>query len=201
MTHRTLARLGHGRTGIARVGIAAVSVAALGLVIAGCDNGEDPTSSKGTTPSVVDKEAALPGASVQETPTTGEATTGAGGVVTASLKTTSGASAGTVRFGNDSGATHIDIKLENLRPGEHTLAIHQLNACVAADDFASAGSPIASAGTINVNVNANGAGALVTSTDAVKLDDLAGKTVVVTDESSGAQDASTAVACGVIGAA
>ncbi|MDJ0393245.1 superoxide dismutase family protein [Rhodococcus sp. G-MC3] len=167
-----------------------VAVAAFGLVA--CSAPETPADTAGTTPAVW----------------TGSEDSGAGGVaadapegtVEADFKDAAGRPAGTVSFVEDGDHLLVTVEAEGLTPGFHGLHVHTVGKCETKSvaptggepgDFLSAGGHLqvdgrtehpSSGDLTSLQVGEDGTAKLVTTTDAVTLDDLradGGRAVVI----------------------
>ncbi|MFE4461183.1 superoxide dismutase family protein [Nocardia tengchongensis] len=168
-----------------------LAVAALGLTA--CSNSQESSDVKGTTPPVFTSSPAPAGA--EHGTEHGTATPQDSTSVT--LKDPSGGTVGTasvVKVGN-----HLEITVEahGLKPGFHGLHIHQFGKCEtnstapsggAPGDFLSAGGHLqvgeqnthpASGDLDSLQVLKDGTAKLVTTTDAVTLDDIKGKALII----------------------
>ncbi|QLY30689.1 superoxide dismutase[Cu-Zn] [Nocardia huaxiensis] len=170
-----------------------LAVAALGL--AGCSNSQESSDVKGTTPPVFTSSPAPAGF-----------TTGHGGEqgmtnpptesVSAQLKDSNGKLVGTATFGKVGGHLEVTLEANGLTPGFHGLHIHEVGECkpnsVAPTggnpgDFLSAGGHLqvgaqkhpASGDLTSLEVRTDGSAKLVTTTDAVTLDEIKGKALII----------------------
>ncbi|WP_067571322.1 superoxide dismutase[Cu-Zn] [Nocardia acidivorans] len=166
-----------------------LAVAVLG--IAGCSNGQESSDVKGTTPPVFSGSPAPAG-------------TGHGGLtnpptdsVSATLKDSNGQTVGTATFGKIGNHLEVTVEAHGLKPGFHGLHVHQLGKCEpnsvaptggAAGDFLSAGGHFqsgdqnahpASGDLTSLEVKQDGTAKLTTTTDAVTLDELKGKALII----------------------
>ncbi|MGY4100149.1 superoxide dismutase[Cu-Zn] [Nocardia sp. R16R-3T] len=168
-----------------------LAVAVFGL--AACSNSQQSSDVQGTTPPVwTGASAPSAGASGTET---GAPNANAG--VKVDLKDPSGASVAVANITKDGNHLQVSIEAHGLRPGFHGLHIHQFGKCepnsVApaggpAGDFLSAGGHLqvgsanahpASGDLTSLEVRADGSAKLVTTTDAVTLDDIKGKALMI----------------------
>ncbi|MGZ8178400.1 superoxide dismutase[Cu-Zn] [Williamsia sp. SKLECPSW1] len=231
-THRRTAR---------RVTAALATAAALGAVLSACNSGEEPTSTPGTTPAVITGDQAPGGLGVDE-PGNGPSGSGTGqsessSGLTASLISPSGSQVGTATFTSaGSDAVRVDVTVTSgVTPGFHGMHIHSVGKCEnnsvaptggAPGAFLSAGGHLqvdgrtghpASGDLVSIMVDGNGRGETVTTTDAVTLADIQGKSIIIhsgpdnfaniptryapapDSETLATGDAGSRVACGVIG--
>ncbi|MFD3703546.1 superoxide dismutase family protein [Nocardia sp. NPDC058658] len=173
-----------------------LAVAALGL--AACTNSQESSDVKGTTPPVWTSSAAPGGESgghggSHGAPATTAApghgddhgTPAAGGLKT-TLKNGAGADVGTATIAQEGGHLVVTVEAHGLTPGFHGLHFHQNGTCEG--DFASAGGHLqvgaatahpASGDLTSLQVGADGSAKLVTQTDAVTLDNVKGKALII----------------------
>ncbi|WP_040696635.1 superoxide dismutase[Cu-Zn] [Nocardia vinacea] len=168
-----------------------LAVAVFGL--AACSNSQESSDVQGTTPPV------WTGASA---PQAGESGTETGAPnanpgVKVDLKDPAGSSVAVANITKDGNHLQVSIEAHGLRPGFHGLHVHQVGKCepnsVAptggpAGDFLSAGGHLqvgsanahpASGDLTSLEVRSDGSAKLVTTTDAVTLDDLKGKALMI----------------------
>lgn len=167
-----------------------VAVAAFGLVA--CSAPETPSDTAGTTPPVW---------TGQEDPTgNGVAADAPESTVEAEFKNAAGTAVGTVSFVEENDHLVVTVEAEGLTPGFHGLHIHTVGKCEANSvaptggepgDFLSAGGHLqvdgrtehpSSGDLTSLQVGQDGTAKLVTTTDAVTLDDLradGGRAVVI----------------------
>ncbi|WP_433198309.1 superoxide dismutase[Cu-Zn] [Nocardia sp. CA-107356] len=168
-----------------------LAVAVFGL--AACSNSQESSDVKGTTPPVW-TGASTPPATEFGTET-GSPNANQG--VKVDLKDPAGASVAVANITKDGNHLQVSIEAHGLRPGFHGLHIHQVGKCepnsVAptggpAGDFLSAGGHLqvgsanvhpASGDLTSLEVRADGSAKLVTTTDAVTLDDIKGKALMI----------------------
>ncbi|MGF6882305.1 Cu-Zn family superoxide dismutase [Nocardia sp. GAS34] len=212
-----------------------LAVAAFGL--AACSNGQQSSDVKGTTPPVWTGTGAA-GPSGANGP--GAAST-PDNSVSVQLKDPSGADIGTATIAKSGSHLQLTVDAHGLKPGFHGLHIHQVGKCEANSvapaggapgNFLSAGGHLqvgdahampASGDLTSLEAGQDGAAHLVTTTDAVTLDDIKDKALIIhagpdnfgnipsryTQAAGGATgpdaetqatgDAGARVACGVIG--
>lgn len=173
-----------------------LAIAALGLTA--CSNGEVASDTTGTVPPVWTGESDPSAAAVAGD---GRAETGSGDSIEGTLRNAAGAEVGTVSFAAQDGKLTVTAEVEGLAPGFHGFHIHTVAACepnsVAPTggepgNFLSAGGHLqvggrtehpASGDLTSIQVDKDGTGKLVTTTDAITLDDLraggAGTAVIV----------------------
>jgi Cu-Zn family superoxide dismutase len=211
-----------------------LAVAVFGL--AACSNGQQSSDVKGTTPPVWTGTAGPSGANGPA-----QATAAPADSVSVQLKDPSGGDVGTATIVKSGGHLELTVDAHALKPGFHGLHIHQVGKCeansVAPTDgapgnFLSAGGHLqvgdphampASGDLTSLEAGQDGTAHLVTTTDAVTLDDIKGKALIIhagadnfgnipsryTQAAGGAAgpdaetvatgDAGARVACGVIG--
>lgn len=212
-----------------------LAVAAFGL--AACSTGQQSSDVKGTTPPV------WTGTSEPSAAASGpaEATATPDNSVLVKLKDPSGADVGTATIAKSGDYLELTVDAKGLKPGFHGLHIHQVGKCEpnsvapaggAPGNFLSAGGHLqvgdahampASGDLTSLEVRQDGTAHLVTTTDAVTLDQIKGKALIIhagadnfgnipsryTQAAGGASgpdaetqatgDAGARVACGVIG--
>ncbi|WP_405486639.1 superoxide dismutase[Cu-Zn] [Nocardia sp. NBC_00511] len=167
-----------------------LAVAALGLTA--CSNSQESSDVKGTTPPVFTSSPAPAG-----TPSGLGNTSEPRDSVSATLKDSSGATIGTATFTNTGGHLEVVVEAHGLKPGFHGLHIHQIGKCEpnstapaggAPGDFLSAGGHLqvgdnnthpASGDLTSLEVLKDGTAKLTTTTDAVTLDDIKGKALMI----------------------
>jgi Cu-Zn family superoxide dismutase len=211
-----------------------LAVAVFGL--AACSNSQETSTVKGTTPPVWTGAAGPSGA---ENPSASAAP--ATDSVSVQLKDPSGTQIGTATIAQDGDHLQLTVDAHGLKPGFHGLHIHQIGKCEANSTAPSGGAPgnflsagghlqvgdahamPASGDLTSLQVRQDGTGHLVTTTDAVTLDQVKGKALIIhdgadnfanipsryTQASGGAPgpdaetlatgDAGGRIACGVIG--
>ncbi|MCU1643707.1 MAG: superoxide dismutase family protein [Nocardia sp.] len=166
-----------------------LAVAVFGL--AGCSNSQESSDVKGTTPPVFTSSAA-PAGTAQ-----GGLTSPPTDSVSATLKDSNGQTVGTATFGVVGNHLEVNVEAHGLKPGFHGLHVHQFGKCEAnsvaptggpAGDFLSAGGHFqagdqnvhpASGDLTSLEVKQDGTAKLVTTTDAVTLDELKGKALMI----------------------
>ncbi|WP_405134396.1 superoxide dismutase[Cu-Zn] [Nocardia sp. NBC_01388] len=167
-----------------------LAVAVFGL--AGCSNSQESSDVKGTTPPVFTSSAAPAG-----TAQGGGLTNPPTDSVSATLKDSNGQTVGTATFGVVGNHLEVSVEAHGLKPGFHGLHVHQFGKCEAnsvaptggpAGDFLSAGGHFqagdqnmhpASGDLTSLEVKQDGTAKLVTTTDAVTLDELKGKALMI----------------------
>ncbi|MEV6137244.1 superoxide dismutase family protein [Nocardia sp. NPDC051990] len=168
-----------------------LAVAVFGL--AACSNSQESSDVQGTTPPVWTGASAPPASAFGTETGAPNANTG----VKVDLKDPAGASVGVANITKDGNHLQVSIEAHGLRPGFHGVHIHQFGKCepnsVAptggpSGDFLSAGGHLnvgsanahpASGDLTSLEVRADGAAKLVTTTDAVTLDDIKGKALMI----------------------
>ncbi|WP_067704322.1 superoxide dismutase[Cu-Zn] [Nocardia jejuensis] len=167
-----------------------LAVAVLGL--AGCSNSQESSDVKGTTPPVF-TSASAPAGTNEGLGNTSEPRDS----VSAQLKDSNGASVGSATFTNKDGHLEVIIEAHGLKPGFHGLHLHQFGKCEAnstaptggpAGDFLSAGGHFqagdqnahpASGDLSSLEVRKDGSAKLTTTTDAVTLEEVKGKALMI----------------------
>ncbi|WP_330250814.1 superoxide dismutase family protein [Nocardia sp. NBC_00565] len=168
-----------------------LAVAVFGL--AACSNSQESSDVQGTTPPVW-TGASAPPASEFGTET---GSPGANPGVKVDLKDAAGSSVAVANITKDGNHLQFTVEAHGLRPGFHGLHIHQIGKCEAssvaptggpAGDFLSAGGHLqvgsanahpASGDLTSLEVRTDGTAKLVTTTDAVTLDDIKGKALMI----------------------
>ncbi|GAB17591.1 superoxide dismutase [Gordonia effusa NBRC 100432] len=174
-TARTWARA------VAAVG--ATGVVAVGLVA--CSNGEEPTDVPGTTPSVITGDQAPPG----EVTVPGGSSEKVGAV--AKLVDAKNNEVGTAIFTPEGAAVKVTVEVtKGVAAGFHGLHLHSNGVCdpSTTEPFSSAGGHLqvdghtghpSSGDLVSLNVLKNGTGTTITTTDAVTLSQIVGKSIVI----------------------
>lgn len=215
-----------------RIAIPVLAVAALGL--AACTNSQESSNVKGTTPPVWTGTAGQNGGTNASEPPAA-----AGDSVTVELRDPFRASLGSAKFVKVGDHLELTVDAHGLQPGFHGLHIHSVGKCEANSvapaggapgNFLSAGGHLqvgdahampASGDLTSLQVRKDGNAHLVTTTDAVTLDQIKGKALIIhagednfgnvpsrysangtpgpDAESQSTGDAGARVACGVIG--
>ncbi|WP_063001124.1 superoxide dismutase[Cu-Zn] [Nocardia mikamii] len=168
-----------------------LAIAAFGLVA--CSNSQESSDVKGTTPAVWTGSAGPAensGTSAEQTPPSGDS-------VSVQLKDPSGAQVGTATIAKSGDKLQITVDAHGLQPGFHGLHIHQNGKCEpnstapsggAPGNFLSAGGHLqvgdanthpASGDLTSLEVGKDGTAKLVTTTDAVTLDQIKGKALMI----------------------
>ncbi|AHH21924.1 Cu/Zn superoxide dismutase [Nocardia nova SH22a] len=167
-----------------------LAIAAFGLVA--CSNSQESSDVKGTTPPVWTGSAAAEGTSgsaEQQAPS--------GDSVSVQLKDPAGAQVGTATIAKSGDHVEITVEAHGLQPGFHGLHVHQYGKCEANSTAPSGGAPgnflsagghlqvgdpnthPASGDLTSLEVRKDGTAKLVTTTDAVTLDELKGKALMI----------------------
>lgn len=167
-----------------------LAVAVFGL--AACTNSQESSNVKGTTPPVWTGTAGPTGA---ENPT--ESAAPAGDSVSVPLKDPSGQLVGTATIASSGGHLELTVDAHGLQPGFHGLHIHSVGKCEpnsvapaggAPGNFLSAGGHLqvgdahampASGDLTSLQVRKDGSAHLVTTSDAVTLDQVKGKALII----------------------
>lgn len=220
-----------GRSNItaSRALAALASAGLIGLALAGCSPDQNPTDVPGTTPPVVSDEPLPPGAADD---VDGEPS---GQVATAEIKDTSGKVVGEATFSAESqgdGPVTVSVRVTDgdLPAGFHGMHIHENGTCDAgsggAQAFTSAGGHLqvdgntshpSSGDLVSINILEDHTGRTVTTTDAVKLEQIFGKAIMIHEKADNfgnipadkypggpkedtlkTGDAGSRIACGVI---
>jgi Cu-Zn family superoxide dismutase len=168
-----------------------LAVAVFGL--AACSNSQESSDVKGTNPPVWTGASAPPTGEFGAE--TGDAHANPGAKV--DLKDAAGASVATANITKDGNHLQITVEAHNLRPGFHGLHFHQVGKCETnsvaptggpSGDFLSAGGHLqvgsanahpSSGDLTSLEVRADGSAKLVTTTDAVTLDELKNKALII----------------------
>ncbi|MEV6277421.1 superoxide dismutase family protein [Nocardia sp. NPDC051832] len=168
-----------------------LAVAVFGL--AACTNSQESSDVKGTTPPMWTGADAPPKGELGKE--TGSAHANPGYKI--DLKDASGASVGIANVVQDGQHLQFTIEAHGLKPGFHGLHIHSIGKCEAnsvaptggpAGAFLSAGGHLqvgnanarpASGDLTSLEVRSDGAAKLVTTTDAVTMDDIKGKALMI----------------------
>ena len=120
-----------------RIPVAIAAATALGLALAGCSNSEEPSTVKGTNPTVITGDQGAPGGQAEGHGDEGEA--GGAGDATATLIDVNGRKIGTAEFTKAGNGVKIVVNVaQGLTQGFHGMHIHSIGRCDA-PDFASAG--------------------------------------------------------------
>jgi Cu-Zn family superoxide dismutase len=172
-----------------------LAVAVFGL--AACSNSQESSDVTGTTPPVWTGSSAPAGGTGTDTEHGSHGSADANGGVKVELKDAAGASVGTANIAKDGGHLQVTVETHGLKPGFHGLHIHQVGKCEAnsvaptggpAGAFLSAGGHLqvgsanshpASGDLTSLEVRNDGTAKLVTTTDAVTLDDIKGKALMI----------------------
>ncbi|MGV8872690.1 MAG: superoxide dismutase[Cu-Zn] [Rhodococcus sp. (in: high G+C Gram-positive bacteria)] len=162
-----------------------LAIAALGL--SACGNGEVASDVSGTVPPVWTGEADPAAGAVAGD---GRAESGSADSIEGTFRNAAGAEVGTVTFASEGDKLTVTAEVEDMTPGFHGFHIHTVAACepnsVAPTGgepgaFLSAGGHLqvdgrteypASGDLTSIQVGEDGTGRLVTTTDAITLDDL-----------------------------
>ncbi|MBF6175392.1 superoxide dismutase[Cu-Zn] [Nocardia blacklockiae] len=174
-----------------------LAIAVLGL--AACTNSQESSDAKGTTPPVWTGSAAPGGTGEHASGEhgTGEHSAAPGDSVSVQLKDPAGVQVGTATVAKSGSHLEITVEAHGLKPGFHGLHVHQNGKCEPnstapaggpAGDFLSAGGHLqvgdqnahpASGDLTSLEVRQDGTAKLVTTTDAVTLDELKGKALMI----------------------
>lgn len=174
-------------------------IAAFGLTA--CNSGEVPSDVQGTVPPVWTGEADPMASGVDGEGSESGMSASSGESIEAALQDGTGAEVGTVSFVSDGDRLTVTAEVEGMTPGFHGFHVHTVGVCepdsVAPTggepgDFNSAGGHLqvdgrtehpSSGDLTSIQVGEDGTGMLVTTTDAITLDDLradgAGTSVIV----------------------
>lgn len=181
-----------------RYAVPVLAIAALGL--SACGNGEVASDAPGTVPPVWTGESD-PSAAATAGDGRAETESGSGDTIEGTLRNASGAEVGTVTFAAEGEKLTVTAEVENMTPGFHGFHVHTVGACEPNSVAPTGGEPGAflsagghlqvdgrtehpSSGDLtSIQVGEDGTGRLVTTTDAITLDDLraggAGTSVIV----------------------
>ncbi|MDS1116097.1 superoxide dismutase family protein [Gordonia westfalica] len=182
---------GRSKLTASRALAALASAGLIGVALAGCSPDQNPTDVPGTTPPVISDKPLPPGAvdNVDDEPS--------GQVAVAEIKDTSGKVVGEATFsapGQSEGTVTVSVRVTSgdLPAGFHGMHIHENGVCDAgsggAQAFTSAGGHLqvdgntshpASGDLVSINILEDHTGRTVTTTDAVKLDQVFGKTIMI----------------------
>lgn len=182
------------RTGTGRALLAVSAAAVVGGVLAGCSPGDEPSNVKGTVPAVVTGDQVPPG-NVDSSAGGAQSEAGSGSQseakATADLMDKNDKKVGTVTFTPSGSSVKLDVRVTNGLPaGFHAMHIHENGVCDAsgAKPFTSAGGHLQVSGhtghpssgdLVSLNVLRDGTGETVTTTDAVNLNQIVGKSLVI----------------------
>lgn len=182
---------GRSKLAAPRALAALASAGLIGVVLAGCSPDEEPTSAPGTTPSVVSDVPLPPGA---EDDVDGEPS---GQIAVAEIKDTEGNTVGEATLTaatEDEGPVTISVRVTggDLPAGFHGMHIHENGTCEAgaggAQAFTSAGGHLqvdgntghpSSGDLVSLNILEDHTGRTVTTTDAVTLEQVIGKSIMI----------------------
>ncbi|GAB08460.1 superoxide dismutase [Gordonia araii NBRC 100433] len=175
-------------TVVSRKSVAVVAAAAaVGLALAGCSNAEEPSDVKGTTPTVVTGDKGAPGGAEQG----GHGEEHAGEQATAKIIDVQRREIGTAVFTKaEKGVKVVVTVKEGLEPGFHGMHIHANGVCdpSGAEPFSSAGGHLqvggrtehpSSGDLVSIYIGENGGGTTTTSSEAVTLEQIKGKALVI----------------------
>lgn len=163
------------------------AASAVGLALAACTPDEPTTDAKGTTPAVqTGNQAPSAGlVNADDIPSTSAEK----GVAT--IVDTSGKTVGEATFRPNGSALAVVVNINagsGIAAGFHAMHLHSGGTCTTADKFDSAGGHLQVAGhtghpssgdLVSLNILPDGSGTTVTSTAAVDLEQIAGKTIIV----------------------
>ncbi|GAC70047.1 superoxide dismutase family protein [Gordonia soli] len=179
-----LATVVRGRRG--RTLAAVASIGAIGGALVGCTPDEPPTDAPGTTPSVVTGNQAPPG---EVDPADGIGDSPKENA-TANLIDSKGQPVGVAEFVPSGSSVKVTVKVQKGLPaGFHGMHLHQRGECqTGSEAFTSAGGHLqvggrtthpASGDLVSINVLPDGSGETVTTTDAVTLEQIVGKSIII----------------------
>ncbi|MGV9709286.1 superoxide dismutase[Cu-Zn] [Gordonia sp. NPDC003424] len=198
----------------------------VGAALAACTPDEQATDVPGTTPSVVTGNQAPPG----EVKAEDDIAKSAKGDATAALMNSAGKDIGEATFTPSGSSVQVTVRVNaasGLKAGFHGMHLHQNGECQTggSDAFSSAGGHLqveghtghpASGDLISINILKDGTGETVTTTDAVTLSQITGKSIIIhenpdnfanipsrysppaDEQTMNTGDAGPRVACGVI---
>lgn len=171
-----------------RIPVAIAAAAALGLALAGCSNSEEPSTVKGTNPTVITGDQGAPGGQVEGHD--GEEGGGAG-EASATLIDVNGKKIGTAEFTKAGSGVKIVVTVtQGLAQGFHGMHIHTNGVCdpKTAEPFSSAGGHLqvggrtghpSSGDLVSIYIGSNGGGTTTTTSEAVMIDQIIGKSLVI----------------------
>ena len=171
-----------GRRRTARVVAVIAAAGAIGAGVAACSPDEEASDAPYTTPSVVTGDQAPPGDV--------SGVDGHSGTATASLKDADGKPVGTATFTTLGDAVKVSVTVSGLPAGFHGMHLHTNGECKASgsEPFTSAGGHLqvdgitghpSSGDLVSINVLKDGSGETTTTTDAVTLEQIAGKSIII----------------------
>jgi len=171
-----------GRRRTARVVAVIAAAGAIGAGVAACSPDEEASDAPYTTPSVVTGDQAPPGDV--------SGVDGHSGKATASLKDAKGKPVGTATFTTLGDAVKVSVTVSGLPAGFHGMHLHTNGECKASgsEPFTSAGGHLQDDGNtghpssgdlVSINVLKDGSGEATTTTDAVTLEQIAGKSIII----------------------
>ncbi len=165
------------------------ATASLGLALAGCSNGEEPSTAKGTNPTVVTGDQGAPGGG--DAAHGGEHGDNSAKQATATLIDAKRQQVGTAVFTAAGEGVKVVVSVtRGLTPGFHGMHIHSNGVCNpdGAEPFSSAGGHLqvdghtghpSSGDLVSIYIDANGAGSTTTSSSAVTLPQITDKALVI----------------------
>jgi len=165
------------------------AAAALGLALSGCSNSEEPSTVKGTNPTVVTGDQGGPGGAAEAHGD--EHKGGHADEVSAKLVNTENQQIGTAVFTQAGKGVKVVVSVSRgLTQGFHGMHLHTNGVCnpSGAEPFSSAGGHLQVAGhtghpssgdLVSIYIGANGAGSTSTTTEAVTLEQITGKSIII----------------------
>lgn len=174
-----------------RVPVVIAAAAALGLALAGCSNSEEPSTVKGTNPTVITGDQASPGGQVEGHGDEGGAESHGAGEATASLIDVSGKKIGSAQFTKSGKGVKIVVTVTGgLQQGFHGMHIHTNGVCdpKSAEPFSSAGGHLqvggrtghpASGDLVSIYIGSTGGGTTTTTSEAVTINQIIGKSLII----------------------
>ena len=172
-----------------RIPVAIAAATALGLALAGCSNSEEPSTVKGTNPTVITGDQGAPGGQAEGHGDEGEA--GGAGDATATLIDVNGRKIGTAEFTKAGNGVKIVVNVaQGLTQGFHGMHIHTNGVCdpKSAEPFSSAGGHLqvgghtghpSSGDLVSIYIGSNGGGTATTTSEAVTIKQIIGKSLVI----------------------
>jgi Cu-Zn family superoxide dismutase len=172
-----------------RIPVAIAAAAALGLALAGCSNSEEPSTVKGTNPTVITGDQGAPGGQAEGHGDEGEA--GGAGDATATLIDVNGKKIGTAEFTKAGNGVKIVVNVaQGLAQGFHGMHIHTNGVCdpKSAEPFSSAGGHLqvgghtghpSSGDLVSIYIGSNGGGTATTTSEAVTITQIIGKSLII----------------------